>query len=852
MREPTSISRDTFIRMVTISWVTVLLLGGAWVASLYYDYMAESASLRENHYRDQRAMVREEVQRGVALVEKIRRGALNDLWQMLHARVEQALTMAQSLGARPELAPVAVRRIVADTMAAGAGDTGLAVVRGDTVLLVDPVPASVDSESIIKQLVLSLDGVRDGDRSIGVFDRTMGIEMTFLAVVRTSSNGERIIAGACLEKAEQAVQDLAADQLELLRFDGDNYLFGGDWNGISKIGPARGRNMWGVTDINGVRVVQELVAAAKRGGDFVNYIMPGIDGQPVKRKMSYVLPVPDWDWYIGAGLYVDDIESVLVRNEQALRRGINRQLILTFAGLVLLSLLAYVMARRLARSIDANVEAFIGTWDRSASSGGSVDIDNLRYKEFRVLAEASNRMAEECRDAELAMRENADRFQTLVSNIPGCVFNCSLDDDCTMFYMSDAIEDITGYPASDFILNAVRSFASIIDPEDRDRVKTTVADDINAGRPYSLEYRIIHASGQSRWVSCRGKGRYDELGRLMAVDGVLFDISDKRRNERQRYVHMHFLETMERLDRDLRRGVTMEAMLGDALETVRKAFGADRAWLLTPCDPEARQITVPMERTVPEYPGLGAGGVPIPVTRETRWMMELALEASGPVAFDPASGHAMPGEIDAKYNVKSRLVAAIYPMGSAPWLMGLHQCREARIWNSDEIQLFKEVSRRVSDALSNLLMHKELKESEEKFRTFSEQTMLGMAVIQDDHFIFANQAFADIFEMSVGDVVGYPLENFVSLCHPDDRDFVVEQGRRKQSGDPDVVPSYVWRTLPMSGKTRWVENHSKTVTLHGRHADLISVMDITDSPRDELEAKLRKRYLDAGEAFPEG
>ena len=69
--------------------------------------------------------------------------------------------------------------------------------------------------------------------------------------------------------------------------------------------------------------------------------------------------------------------------------------------------------------------------------------------------------------AEAALEYTEQRFRSLVANIPGAVYRCACDADWTMQFLSEAIVNISGYPASDFIDNLVRSYASVIHPEDR-------------------------------------------------------------------------------------------------------------------------------------------------------------------------------------------------------------------------------------------------------------------------------------------------------------------------------------------------------------------------------------------------
>src|SRR4051795_10194360 len=104
-------------------------------------------------------------------------------------------------------------------------------------------------------------------------------------------------------------------------------------------------------------------------------------------------------------------------------------------------------------------------------------------------------------------------------NVPGAIYRGAYDTDWTMDIIGDEIERISGYPASDFIASAVRTFASVIHPDDRAMVArgrvrpfavVTPPDDrgmgerdadgaVERGEPFALEYRIVHRNGEVRW-----------------------------------------------------------------------------------------------------------------------------------------------------------------------------------------------------------------------------------------------------------------------------------------------------------------------------------------------------------------
>ena len=131
--------------------------------------------------------------------------------------------------------------------------------------------------------------------------------------------------------------------------------------------------------------------------------------------------------------------------------------------------------------------------------------------------------------AEAAIRESEEQFRALVGNVPGVIFRCALDADWTMEFLSEAMADISGYPSSDFIGNRVRTFTSVVHPEDRAPLEKAVGD----GSSYSVEYRILHANGDVRWVLERGQAVRDAQGQVW-LTGAIFDVSDRKRAEAER------------------------------------------------------------------------------------------------------------------------------------------------------------------------------------------------------------------------------------------------------------------------------------------------------------------------------
>ncbi|EKD83049.1 MAG: hypothetical protein ACD_39C00917G0003, partial [uncultured bacterium] len=131
------------------------------------------------------------------------------------------------------------------------------------------------------------------------------------------------------------------------------------------------------------------------------------------------------------------------------------------------------------------------------------------------------------------LKRSRRRFSMLISNMPGMAYKCKLDQTWTMKYVSRGCLALTGYQPSDLLNNSRIDYASLIFPEDRERINCEIEKAISIGQPFNVTYRIVAANGQQKWVWEQGRlvvtQKNGQENRML--EGFIADVSEAKKLE---------------------------------------------------------------------------------------------------------------------------------------------------------------------------------------------------------------------------------------------------------------------------------------------------------------------------------
>ncbi|MEW6349513.1 MAG: PAS domain S-box protein [Thermodesulfobacteriota bacterium] len=127
-----------------------------------------------------------------------------------------------------------------------------------------------------------------------------------------------------------------------------------------------------------------------------------------------------------------------------------------------------------------------------------------------------------------------------------------------------------------------------------------------------------------------------------------------------------------------------------------------------------------------------------------------------------------------------------------------------------------------------------LKESEERYRLLTQNSLTGIYIHQDGRFVYVNERLGEILGWSPDEMIGQEFWRFV---YPEDLETVKARGMARSLGEK-VIPQYEFRVVCKDGATKWLDVLATTIMYHGRTANMGNVADITH--RKRLEEQLRQ------------
>ena len=255
------------------------------------------------------------------------------------------------------------------------------------------------------------------------------------------------------ELTEEQAQTRAASGVGAMLYGEEDYFFVIDGQGTMVMHPVspelNGQDLTELADPSGFRFIQAMMEQANAGGGFVAYQWPRTGSDIPIDKISYAAPFEAWDWIIGTGIYIDDVDEVFWENVAttgglaggiALVIGIVSMLIARSVSLPVVRITG-AMKKLAAGDIDVGIPA-IGQKDEVGEMALAVQVfkDNaVENRKLQAEQQEAEKRAEQQKKA--AMNKLADDFDSSVGNIVSTVTSSANEMQSTAESMSSIAEE---------------------------------------------------------------------------------------------------------------------------------------------------------------------------------------------------------------------------------------------------------------------------------------------------------------------------------------------------------------------------------------------------------------------------
>lgn len=331
--------------------------------------------------------------------------------------------------------------------------------------------------------------------------------------------------GLYLDDMETKIKEEVVNDRERLLFDkeNNNYLFVGTWKGFSLTYPAQNKDMYNVQDKNGKFIVQALIEKAQHGGGFVEYVMPPLKGERNLTKLSYVVGIEDWQWYLGAGVYLDDINEEVEKLKKIMEEELEKTIV-SILGLVLFfSFLLAFFYFHISHKIRKDFQVFTKFFDSLVNKDEMINLEHIKFKEFEELAYHANAMLK----MKIETDEYLERYKKIVSSSDDLL--SFIDKNYTYLAVSEGYlsffdkekEEIIGHSMPE--LFGEEYFQFELKP---------ISDRALSGESFEREYWIKTPGGEYRYLHTKYFPHFERKGgEVIAYVVSARDITEKKINE---------------------------------------------------------------------------------------------------------------------------------------------------------------------------------------------------------------------------------------------------------------------------------------------------------------------------------
>ena len=333
-------------------------------------------------------------------------------------------------------------------------------------------------------------------------------------------------------------KDLLKD-ISTIRFGQEGYIFINSLDGYSLVANGKlihgKKKLWDVFNKDAEKTKElyqkEYEAAIKPEGDYIYYNISKLGSSEESSKASFIYGIPRFNWLVGAGVYLDDIDKEVNNLQKIFKDELTvhiRNSIITTLIIVLIFLLLFSY---IGRKLNKDFILFTDFFRLASISDAKINLKKIRFEELYLLAEKANEMQHEKMETQEELKESESKFRLLAENSKDMIFKMDLLKG-TYDYVSPASIDIMGYAPKELMDNPLH-IKNSIHPDWQEYFNEKLANLQIGNIEDTFEYQIVNKLGENIWIHQKNNIIRDDKGNPLYLVGRLSDETERKQIEDQ-------------------------------------------------------------------------------------------------------------------------------------------------------------------------------------------------------------------------------------------------------------------------------------------------------------------------------
>jgi PAS domain S-box-containing protein len=472
--DPRSLSGTGFLSILVTILIIAPTIGSFWIFSEYHKQKDELVKIRGQYTDLHKTRLQDDINNTISFIEYKKSSTEERVKALVREKVQDAYALASHIyGTDKNTVPedVLKSRII-ETLRTIKWDNGKGYFfifnhKGSTVLNAD-IPEMEGHDMLDTK---DMDGnfvVRDilalaREQDLGFYPYrwskpgSLGINHLKIICVKNFEPFDWVIgAGFYVEDMEETIKGEILDRISQPSADKDRYTFILEKDGFCLSHPLdrfHRKNVTRETTPEIGAVYRELIdISVKNGMGYVEYPVEKPSTGVIATKLTYAVFLKDFEWIMGTGVYLDDIEKIIEMEKSAFSAELKRNILIILWFSFLLAILSLIFGFFITNRLYQGMNLFMDFFRKAAVSDIKINESLLIFNEFKLLGKLANQMVEDrmVKEEKLkkAMQETVtvqNMLKNITDSMPSALI--AIDQDMKILQWNKKIEKTTGISA---------------------------------------------------------------------------------------------------------------------------------------------------------------------------------------------------------------------------------------------------------------------------------------------------------------------------------------------------------------------------------------------------------------------